>query len=126
MKRQDHPFTFNLMCMGRVLRLLCLALPLAVGVARGAEPLPAASPIPSSVSTISAPRESLPPPVHNEATCAFCQAAAFPPCAPQPTKFSVESISLIRCERAAPEAATFHSTSHRPTRSRAPPPLRSA
>ena len=37
------------------------------------------------VATISAPRESLPQPVHDEATCAFCQAALFPPCAPQPT-----------------------------------------
>jgi len=125
LKRQDHPFTFDLMRIRRVLRLLCLALPLAVGVVRGAEPLPVASAVPSSASTISAPRESLPRPIHDEATCAFCQAAAFPPCAPQPTKFSVESISLIRCERAAPEAATFHSTSHRPTSSRAPPPLRS-
>jgi hypothetical protein len=125
LKRQDHRFTFDLMRIGRVLRLLCLALPLAVGVAGGTERLPVSSAVPSSVSIISAPRESLPQPVHDEATCAFCQAAAFPPCAPQPTKFSVESISLIRCERAAPEAATFHSTSHRPTSSRAPPPLRS-
>ena len=125
MYRQDHPSTFQPMRIGRVLRLLFLALPLAMGVARGAEPPPAVSAVPS-VSTISAPRESLPPPVHDEATCAFCQAAAFPPCAPQPTKFSVESISLIRIDRAAPEAATPHSTSHRRTSSRAPPPLRSA
>jgi hypothetical protein len=32
-----------------------------------------------STSTISGPRESLPAPVHDEATCAFCQAAAFAP-----------------------------------------------
>ena len=123
MNRPGHGVTFQPMPPGRVLRLLLLALPIVLGLAAGADP-PRSFPL-EAVSTISPPRESLPIPVHDEATCAFCQAAAFPPCAPQPTKFSVESISLIRCERAAPEAATFHSTSHRPTSSRAPPPLRS-
>ena len=109
---------------GRLFRLLLLALPLVVGVAAGVEP-PAALP-PDTGSTISSPRESLPPPVHNEATCAFCQAAIFSPCPPQPTSISIESTALVSLERPAPQAATPHSTSHRPTSSRAPPPLRSA
>ena len=112
------------MRLGRVFRLILLALPLALGVAAGAEP-PAAVPL-AAGPTISTPRESLPPPVHNEATCAFCQAAIFSPCAPQPTGISVASIALIQRERPAPQAATPHSTSHRPTSSRAPPPLRIA
>jgi len=112
------------MRIGRLLRLLLLALPLALDVAAGAEHPPI--PIGSSVPTIGTPRESLPTPVHNEATCAFCQAAIFPPCAPQPASISVESTLLVRHERAAPQAAQPHSTSHRLTSSRAPPPLRSA
>jgi hypothetical protein len=109
---------------GRVFRLLLLALPLALGVAAGAEPPVALSP--ETGWSISAPRESLPPPVHDEATCAFCQAAVFSPCAPQPTNISIESTALIRLERPAPQAATPHSTSHRPASSRGPPPLRLA
>ena len=109
---------------GRLFRLLLLALPLGVGVAAGAKPPAAVQP--ATGSTISAPRESLPPPVHDEATCAFCQAAIFSPCAPQPTSISIESTALVRLERPAPQAATPHSTSHRPASSRAPPPLRSA
>ncbi|HET8833648.1 MAG TPA: hypothetical protein VFN08_02885 [Gemmatimonadales bacterium] len=120
----EHRFTFPPMQPGRLLRLLLLALPLAMGVAAGAEP-PAAAP-PDTGWTISAPRESLPPPVHDEATCAFCQAAVFSPCAPQPTNISIESTALIRLERPAPQAATPHSTSHRPASSRGPPPLRIA
>jgi hypothetical protein len=109
---------------GRLLRLLLLALPLVVGVAAGAEP-PAVALL-ASGPTISPPRESLPPPVHNEATCAFCQAAMFSPCAPQPTSISVESTALIRLERPTPQAATPRSTSHRQPSSRGPPPLRPA
>ena len=37
-----------------------------------------------SVPPSATPRQSLPTPVHDEATCAFCQAAIFPPCAPHP------------------------------------------
>jgi hypothetical protein len=111
------------MRFGRVLRLLLLALPVVLGVAAGAEP-PQAAPV-SAVSTIGPPGQSLPTPVHNEATCAFCQAAIFPPCAPQPTSISVESTGQVLRERAAPQAATPHSTAHRPTSSRAPPQLRS-
>lgn len=123
MNPPTHRSTFQTMRIGRLLRLLLLALPLALGVAAGAEhpPIPTAD----SAPTIGTPRESLPTPVHNEATCAFCQAAIFPPCAPQPTSISIESTLLVRHERPTPQAAEPHSTSHRPTSSRAPPPLRS-
>jgi hypothetical protein len=118
-----HPFTFPPMPIGRVFRLFLLALPLAVGLAAGTEPSVTAPLL--AGSTIGTPRESLPPPAHDEATCAFCQAAIFPPCAPQPTGVSIESGGLIRHERPAPQTATPHSTSHRPASSRGPPPLRS-
>jgi hypothetical protein len=123
LNRRDHVLTFLPMRLGRVVRLLLLALPLAMGVAAGAEP-PVA--LPDAGWTISPPRESLPTPVHDEATCAFCQAAVFSPCAAQPTTISIESTALIRLERPTPQAATPHSTSHRPTSSRCPPPLRFA
>lgn len=117
-------FTFLPMRLGRAFRLVLLALPLVMGLAAGSEP-PAPLPLVGG-PVISPPRESLPPPVHNEATCAFCQAAIFSPCAPQPTNISVESTALVCLERPAPQAATPHSTSHRPTSSRGPPPLRIA
>lgn len=110
------------MRLGRVVRLLLLALPIALGVAAGAErPEPTLF---ESASTISAPRQSLPPPVHDEATCAFCQAAVFPPCAPQPTNVAVASLGLVRRECVTVEAVTPRFTTHRPTSSRAPPTLR--
>jgi hypothetical protein len=108
---------------GRLLRLLLLALPIVLGLAAGAGHHPAAT---GGVrTTIGAPRESLPQPVHNEATCAFCQAAIFPPCAPQPVAMSAESSGLVRREAPAPETHVPHFASHRPASSRAPPILRS-
>ncbi len=97
------------------------APPLAEAIASVTAPLAAAD-----QPTLRTPGQSLPVPVHNEATCAFCQAAIFSPCAPQPTGISIEATCLVQHERAAPQAARPHSTSHRPTSSRAPPPLRSA
>jgi hypothetical protein len=111
------------MRIGRLLRLLFFALPLVLGGAEGAEHLPATRT--DSSSTIGTPRESLPTPVHDEATCAFCQSAIFPPCAAQATGISVLSIGPVQHERATPQAVAPHSTSHRATSSRAPPPLRS-
>ena len=108
---------------GRVLRLLLLALPIVLGLAAGADP-PRSFPL-EAVSTISPPRESLPIPVHNEATCAFCQAAMFPPCAPHPTSVSIESVGLVRREPALVDPVAPSFTSHRAPSSRAPPPLRS-
>ena len=114
------------MPLGRGLRLLVLALTLVVGRAEGAAhagnlPQPAGA---SVTPSISAPRESLPAPVHNEATCAFCQAAIFPPCAPVPPDIWVGAQGLVYRALPAPDARTPHATTHRPTSSRAPPALR--
>lgn len=107
---------------GRFLRLLLLVLPLVLGLAAGAAHLSSA-PTPA-VSAISAPGESLPRPAHNEAICAFCQAAIFPPCAPQPADVSLGEPALAKPERPAPDARTPHFNSRRPPGSRAPPALR--
>ena len=108
---------------GRLLRLLLLALPIVLGLAAGADRIPPADA--AAVSTIGTPRERLPTPVHNEATCAFCQAAIFPPLAPQPASVSLGEQGPVRREQPAPEARVPHFTSHRPTSSRSPPALRS-
>jgi hypothetical protein len=118
-----RPRTFKPMYSGRGLRLLVLALVVALGLAGGAQRAPgAASPV--TTASISAPRQSLPVPVHDEATCAFCQAAIFPPCAPAPAAASVGQHSIVRRAVAASEARAPHATSHRAASSRAPPVLR--
>jgi hypothetical protein len=112
------------MPLGRLVRTLALALPVLLGLAAGADrPAPA---VVDAVATISAPRESLPRPVHDEATCAFCQAAIFPPCAPHPADVLIGTRALVRESRVVPGARLPHFTSHRPASSRAPPALRSA
>jgi hypothetical protein len=122
-----RPPTFPRMPLGRLLRLVLVALPALFGTAAGASPAHASRTGPAAAaSTIGTPTQSLPAPVHDEATCAFCQAAVFPPCAPQPTSIWIESTWLLQHEQVAPQAAQPHSTSHRPASSRAPPPLRSA
>lgn len=108
---------------GRVFRLLLLALPLLLSLGAGASREPPTDA--AAVSTVGTPREQLPVPVHNEATCAFCQAAIFPPCAPQPADVSLRAHGAVRRERPAPEARVPHFTSRRPASSRAPPALRS-
>jgi hypothetical protein len=80
---------------------------------------------PGTLARLSAPQQSLPPPVHDEATCAFCQAAIFPPCAPQPVAISLELLGLVRHEAPPTEAAVPQFSTHRRTSSRAPPPLQS-
>jgi hypothetical protein len=107
---------------GRLLRLFLLALPAALGLARGADHRP--GPVADAVATISAPRQSLPTPVHNEATCGFCQAAIFPPCAPHPADVSITPAAAVREDRVTPAERLPHGTSHRPASSRAPPTLR--
>ena len=107
---------------GRPLWLLLLALPVLLGLAAGTDRHPAVAA--DAVATISAPRESLPTPVHNEATCAFCQAAIFPPCAPHPADVSVIASAVVREDRVAAGDRLPHFTSHRPASSRAPPSLR--
>ena len=92
--------------------------------ARSARPLPPSARRRSPPSA--RPRQSLPAPVHNEATCAFCQAAIFPPCAPHPAgSCRSPRRGLVReRQRRARATASPHFTSHRPASSRAPPTLR--
>ena len=116
------PSTFPLMRSRRLLRLLLLALPVLLGLAAGTDHRPAVAA--DAVATIGTPRQSLPTPVHDEATCAFCQAAIFPPCAPHPADVSIAASALVRENRVAAGDRLPHFTSHRPASSRAPPTLR--
>jgi hypothetical protein len=102
---------------------LLLALPLLLGRAAGADRPPAADP--QAVATLGTPRQQLPAPIHDEATCAFCQAAIFPPLAPQPADVSLGEQGPVRQQQPAPEARVPHFASHRQASSRAPPALRS-
>ena len=120
--RRHGSLTFRAMRHVRFPGLLLLALMLVLGRAGGAEHAP--RPDAPSLATISAPRESLPQPVHDEATCAFCQAAIFPPCAPQPVGISLGEQGLERFERPVPDPHLPKLSSHRPASSRAPPALR--
>jgi len=108
----------------RLLRLLLLTLPVLLGLAAGTDHRPAA--VADTVATIGTPRQSLPTPVHDEATCAFCQAAIFPPCAPHPADVSITASTVVREERVAASDRLPHFTSHRPASSRAPPAFRIA
>jgi hypothetical protein len=76
-------------------------------------------------AVVSTPQESLPAPVHDEATCAFCQAAAFAPHAGQ----SVGTLTLgtgdEQLVQLAHDDSPAFSASASPARSRAPPILRS-
>jgi hypothetical protein len=111
------------MPLGRGFRLLVLALAVILGRAEGlGHRVPGALPEPTPI--ISAPRESLPAPLHNEATCAFCQAALFPPCAPVPPEIWVGLQGLTCRAVPAPDARAPHISTHRTTSSRAPPALR--
>ena len=105
----------------RLLRLLLLALPVLLGLAAGTDHRPAVA---DTIATIGTPRQSLPTPVHDEATCAFCQAAIFPPCEHHPADVSITASVVVRVEHFAPGDRLTHFTSHRPASSRAPPSLR--
>ena len=117
-----HPPTFPSMRPRRLLRLLLLALPVLLGLAAGTDHRPVTDA--GGVATIGTRGQSLPTPVHNEATCAFCQAAIFPPCAPHPADVSITASALVREDRVASGDRLPHFTSHRPASSRAPPSLR--
>src|SRR4029078_577376 len=103
-------------------RLLLLAVPVLLGLATGTDHQPATDA--AGVATIGTRHRSLPPPVHNEATCAFCQAAIFPPCAPHPADVSITASALVREDRVASGDRLPHFPSHRPASSRAAPSLR--
>jgi hypothetical protein len=103
-------------------RLLLLALPVLFGLAAGTGQRQVANA--DGIAAIGIPRQSLPTPVHDEATCAFCQAAIFPPCAPHPADVSIGASAIVREDRVAAADRVPHFTSHRPASSRAPPVLR--
>jgi hypothetical protein len=106
------------------LLLIVVGTGLLHGAAAGTEysvPFAAAPSAPSVF--FSAPRQSLPVPVHDEATCAFCQAAAFAPHSASagdalPLVSTDEQIEII-----VGEYRITHFYSSSPPRSRAPPSL---
>jgi hypothetical protein len=109
-------------------RLATWAL-LVVPVVLGIRPLAAAAPVRVSrvneyQPVISAPRQSLPPPVHDDATCAFCQAAAFAPHAAAPADGFILFRAAEQRETLSLEVSLTHSGLARPPRSRAPPVFR--
>ena len=111
----------------RFLRLLLLlVLPASsLGVAAGGPRLQPEVLVSQAVGPrISAPTQSLPTPVHDEATCAFCQAAIFPPCAPATVSVPAGLLGMVREDLVSIDAQVPHSTAHRLAESRAPPALR--
>jgi hypothetical protein len=74
---------------------------------------------------VSAPTQSIPQPVHNEATCAFCQAVAFAPHAADSGDRLPEAAGREYREHISSEDRLTHSQSSSPPRSRGPPVLRS-
>jgi hypothetical protein len=74
----------------------------------------------------SGPRQSIPQPVHNEATCAFCQVVAFTPYAARPADRLPDQFSIESPEHLSSDDRLIHSESSSPHRSRAPPLLRAS
>ena len=74
-------------------------------------------------SLISAPRQTLPLPVHDEATCAFCQAAAFAPHNPGNAEAPVLTLGPEQRETLSQNHQVTSAASARPPRSRGPPVL---
>ena len=107
-----------------VVRWVSWVLPIVlVGASLVVRPALPAHPEASSLSFISGPRESLPLPVHDEATCAFCQAAAFAPHAGHagavlPIIWGSEHQTVLSYDD-----RLTHTGSARPPRSRGPPVL---
>jgi hypothetical protein len=92
----------------------------------GAPSAPAAQlagPSGSHQPLISGPRQSLPLPVHDEATCAFCQAAAFAPHNPGNAAAPVLALGPERRETLSHNYQIIRAASARQPRSRGPPAL---
>jgi hypothetical protein len=121
--------TLLLMRTRRLLRLLfVLFLPVSLGLA-GSGPRWVRSdvtPIPFAAAgpRIGPPTQTLPSPVHDEATCAFCQAAIFPPCKPTAVRVPEAALGMVREDHVSPDARVPHTNALRLTESRAPPKLR--
>jgi hypothetical protein len=79
-----------------------------------------------AIPHIGPPTQSLPTPVHNEATCAFCQAAIFPPCTPAAVRVPEAALGMVREDLVSPDARLPHTEARRLADSRAPPTLRIA
>ncbi len=114
---------------GRLARLTSAVIPVllagmhlllapAAAPARGLEPVP-------SASFVSSPRESLPLPIHDEATCAFCQAAAFAPHSARPADSLAIATGGEQRIHLTYDSHFTHNGSARPPRSRVPPVTRS-
>jgi hypothetical protein len=111
---------------GRLLRLLLvLLLPVLLGRAGGVEQRIQHDPALDRPS-ISPPTQSLPAPVHDEATCAFCQTATFPPCTPAAAPVPEAGLGMVREDLVSPDARIPHTYARRLADSRAPPTLRIA
>jgi hypothetical protein len=87
----------------------------------GAPDLAASESFGNQQSLISAPRQSLPLPVHDEATCAFCQAAAFAPHNPGNAAAPVLVLGPELREILSETHQVISAGSARPPRSRSPP-----
>ena len=90
-----------------------------------AVPLRSVAPNTAPTTFVSTPQESLPAPAHDEATCAFCQAAAFAPHAGQPVGTLTLDAGDERLAQLAHDDSPAFSASASPARPRAPPILRS-
>jgi hypothetical protein len=114
---------------GRLLRLLLVVLlPATLGLAGGgphwARSVAAPIPFGPTGPRIGPPTQSLPTPVHDEATCAFCQAAIFPPCMPAAVRVPEAVLGMLREDLVSPDARIPHTEARRLADSRAPPTLR--
>jgi hypothetical protein len=109
--------------ISKVLPVLLTGMHLLLApAATPARDFPSASP---GLSVASSPRQSLPLPVHDEATCAFCQAAAFAPYA----NGAAGALAIVAGDEQrihlSQDSRLTHSWSARQPRSRAPPVIRS-
>jgi hypothetical protein len=74
-------------------------------------------------SAIGSTRQSLPTPAHDETTCAFCQAALFPPWVASGAAVLPELSAWGYRVVLIPDERILHVVSNRPVSSRAPPTL---
>lgn len=128
MNRRASLLPLKVMDVWPLVRLLLFLLPIGLVGAHlvpappaGTSSTPAAAGAPGFIS---APRQSLPTPVHDEATCAFCQAAAFAPHTASPADGLPLLTGAERYDTPSPDNRLTHFATSRPPRSRAPPSLR--